>query len=323
MKEQPSADDAAAITSSMSTQVRLSPSLTPLSPLDSSRNTRIMSILNVTPDSFSDGGVNDANDRASLKATIISHLENGATIIDIGGQTSKPNAVSISAEEEISRVLPAILVVKEIEAANPHYSSAISVDTYRASVAKTAIEAGAHIVNDISAGLLDPDMLPTVAKLGCTYIMMHMRGTPSTMTSAESTTYNGDLIQIIGSELLARVQAAEAVGIRRWRMILDPGIGFAKTQSQNLELLRRFGDLRDFPGLRGIPWLVGASRKRFIGQITGVKEAKERVMGTAATMVAAVQGGADIVRVHDVKEMVEVMKMADALYRGNEDAVAH
>ncbi|TLD38944.1 folic acid synthesis protein-like protein [Venturia nashicola] len=315
------ADEPSARKGSMSTQVQLSPSLPPLSPLDPYRKTEIMSILNVTPDSFSDGGVNDTTDMTSLKATITAHLENGAKIIDIGGQTSKPGAVSITAEEETSRILPAIKVIKEIAAANKHYSPAISIDTYRASVAKTAIEAGAHIVNDISASLLDADMLPTIAKLGCTYIMMHMRGTPSTMTNPENTTYNGDLIQIIGSELLARVQAAEAAGIRRWRMILDPGIGFAKTKEQNLELLRRFGELRDFDGLQGIPWLVGTSRKGFIGKITGVEEAGERVMGTAVTVVAAIQGGADIIRVHDVKEMVEVQKMADALYRGSIEKV--
>lgn len=315
-KETSNVNGTAAEASSMSTQVQLSPSLPPLSPLDPFRKTKIMSILNVTPDSFSDGGVNDTTDMASLRATIVNHLEDGARIIDIGGQTSKPGAISITAEEEISRILPAIRVVKQLKATNPQYSFAISIDTYRASVAATAIEAGAHIINDISAGLLDPDMLLTIANLGCTYIMMHMRGTPSTMTNAENTTYNGDLIQIVGSELLARVQAAEAAGIRRWRMILDPGIGFAKTQDQNLELLRRFGELRDFPGLQGIPWLVGTSRKGFIGKITGVKEASERVMGTAVTMTAAIQGGADIIRVHDVNEMVEVQRMADALYRG-------
>ncbi|QDS69374.1 hypothetical protein FKW77_004397 [Venturia effusa] len=314
-KQQSSADGDSATASTMSTQVQLSPSLPPLSPLDPFRNTKIMSILNVTPDSFSDGGVNNANDTASLEATIVSHLKDGARIIDVGGQTSKPNAVSITAEEEISRVLPAVRLIKEIQANNPQYPSAISIDTYRASVAKAAIEAGAHMVNDISAGLLDPDMLPTVAKLGCTYIMMHMRGTPQTMTNTSNTTYDGDLIQIVGSELLSRVRAAEAAGIRRWRMILDPGIGFAKTQDQNLELLTRLGELRSFPGLQNIPWLVGTSRKGFIGKITGVQEAKERVMGTAVTMVAAIQGGADVVRVHDVKEMVEVAKMADALYR--------
>lgn len=315
-KEESSVNDPSARKSFMSTQVQLSSSLPPLAPLDPYRKTQIMSILNVTPDSFSDGGVNNTTDMASLKATITAHLENGAKIIDIGGQSSKPGAISITAEEEISRILPAIQAIREITAANDHFPCAISIDTYRASVAKAAIEAGAHIINDISAGLLDADMLLTIAKLRCTYIMMHMRGTPSTMTTPQHTTYNGDLVHTVGSELLTRVRAAEAAGIRRWRMLLDPGIGFAKTGEQNVELLRRFGELRGFAGLQGIPWLVGTSRKGFIGRITGVAEAKERVLGTAVTVVAAVQGGADVVRVHDVREMVEVRKMADALYRG-------
>lgn len=303
-------------TASMSTQVELSPSLPPLSPLFLSRKTQVMSILNLTPDSFSDGGINNPAEMDTLSSTITAHLAYGATIIDIGGQTSRPGAVSITAEEEISRIIPAIRFLKEYEASNPNRGLAISIDTYRASVAKQAIEAGAHIINDISAGLLDPDMFSTVAKLGCTYILMHMRGTPETMTSKGNTTYDGDLIQIVGSELLTRVRAAEAAGIRRWRMILDPGIGFAKNLQQNLELLRRLGELRDFPGLQGIPWLVGTSRKGFIGKITDVGVAGERMLGTAATVTAAVQGGADIVRVHDVKEMGEVVRMSDALYRG-------
>lgn len=172
-----------------------------------------MSILNLTPDSFSDGGINDLTDANSLKSTIKSHYRNGARIIDIGGQTSKPGAVSITAEEEIARVLPVIRLCKDLELEQGPCQDqickfAISIDTYRADVAEKAILAGAHIINDISAGLLDPDMLPTVARLGCTYILMHMRGTPKTMNSYPHTTYNGDLIQIVGSELLARVQAA-------------------------------------------------------------------------------------------------------------------
>ncbi|KAK4692217.1 hypothetical protein P7C71_g4942, partial [Lecanoromycetidae sp. Uapishka_2] len=123
------------------------------------------------------------------------------------------------------------------------------------------------------------------------------------------------VISGVGNELLARVREAEKVGIRRWRIMLDPGIGFAKTQAQNVELLRRFAELREFEGLRGFPWVVGASRKGFIGKITGVSDAKERVWGTAATVAAAIQGGADIVRVHDVAEMGQVARMADAIWR--------
>ena len=142
---------------------------------------------------------------------------------------------------------------------------------------------------------------------------MHMRGTPDTMTKL--TDYPDGIIEGVGNELLARVWEAERAGIRRWRIMLDPGIGFAKTQAQNIELLRRLGELRDFEGLRGFPWVVGASRKGFIGKVTGVEQASERKWGTAATVAAAVQGGADVVRVHDVQEMGQVVKMADAIWR--------
>jgi 2-amino-4-hydroxy-6-hydroxymethyldihydropteridine diphosphokinase/dihydropteroate synthase len=182
-------------------------------------------------------------------------------------------------------------------------------------VAKKAIMAGAHIVNDISGGLLDPYMLKTLARLGCTVILMHMRGTPETMMEKRFTTYKGDLIATVGNELRERISAAEAAGIRRWRIILDPGIGFAKNQEQNLELLRRFNELREYPGLEGLPWVVGVSRKSFIGRITGVQEPKDRTWGTAGAVTAAVQGGADIVRVHDVDEMAKVVRMADAIWR--------
>lgn len=147
---------------------------------------------------------------------------------------------------------------------------------------------------------------------------MHMRGNPATMNKL--TKYNPEgLIPTIAQELLQRVAAAEEAGIRRWRIILDPGIGFAKTGAQNIEILRRIDELRDWPGLRGLPWLLGSSRKNFVGKITGVKEPKDRVWGTAATVAAAVQGGADIVRVHDVPEMSQVVKMADAIWRNRVD----
>lgn len=291
----------------------LGPACDPIRTLDPSRRTQVMSILNVTPDSFSDGGVNQTTDTEALKATIASHIAAGATIIDVGGQSSRPNAPDITAEEEIARILPAIAAIKSLPQAK---NIAISVDTYRASVAEAAINAGAHIINDISAGLLDPEMLPTIARLGCTYIMMHMRGTASTMQSAENTFYPAGVIKGIKKELFARVRVAIQAGIRRWRIILDPGLGFAKTVEQNVEILRKFPELRDSSGqFKSIPWLVGSSRKGFIGKITGVAEAKDRVGGTAATVTAAIQGGAEIVRVHDVEEMVQVVKMADEMYR--------
>lgn len=271
-----------------------------------------MAILNLTPDSFSDGGLQSFTDPASMLPTLQSYLDQTrpVTILDIGGQSTRPHAPQTSAEEEISRILPTIKLIR----ADPSFKKiAISVDTYRASVATAAIEAGADIVNDVSAGQLDADMLPTIAKLGCTCILMHMRGTPDTMTKL--TDYPDGIINGVGSELLARVEEAEKAGIRRWRIMLDPGIGFAKTQAQNIEILRRFRELRDSEGLRGFPWVVGSSRKGFIGKITGVEEASERKWGTAATIAAAVQGGADVVRVHDVREMGQVVTMADAIWR--------
>ncbi|KAH0290684.1 folic acid synthesis protein, partial [Aureobasidium sp. EXF-3399] len=280
--------------------------------LEHTRPTHIMSILNTTPDSFSDGGLNSPTDETALRKTISSHIRRGATIIDIGGQSSRPNAADVTAEEEIQRVLPAIKIIRSLPEGS---NTCISVDTYRATVAEEAIKAGAHIINDISGGLLDADMLPTVGRLGCTVCLMHMRGTPATMTSAENCSYPDGLIPTIANELLDRVRAAEAAGIRRWRIILDPGIGFAKTTEQNLEILRRMSDLRSWPGLVGLPWLLGSSRKGFIGKITGVVDAKERTWGTAATVTAAVQGGADMVRVHDVDEMAKVTKMSDAIWR--------
>ena len=290
----------------------LSPQLPPLSSQKLTRDTHVMAILNLTPDSFSDGGLHSTTDPSPLLPTIKEYLAapNPITILDIGGQSTRPHAPQISPDEELSRVLPTIKLLRS----DPSFSSlAISVDTYRASVAAAAIAAGANIINDVSAGQMDPEMLPTIAKFGCTCILMHMRGTPETMNTL--TSYPNGIITGVGSELLARVREAEEAGIRRWRIILDPGIGFAKTQAQNLELLRRFSELRDFEGLRGFPWVVGASRKSFIGRITGVEDAKERKWGTAAAITAAVQGGADVVRVHDVGEMGQVVKMADAIWR--------
>ena len=290
----------------------LSPQLAPLSSQNPTRPTHVMAILNLTPDSFSDGGLHSTTDPSKLLPTVKAYLATPTpiTILDIGGQSTRPHAPQISPDEEISRTLPTIKLLRS----DPSFATlAISIDTYRASVATAAITAGANIINDVSAGQMDPEMLPTIARLGCTCILMHMRGTPETMNSR--TDYPDGIMAGVGSELVARVREAEEAGIRRWRIILDPGIGFAKTQAQNLELLRRFSELRDFEGLKGFPWVVGASRKSFIGRITGVEDAKERKWGTAAAITAAVQGGADVVRVHDVEEMGQVVKMADAIWR--------
>ncbi|KAH8162693.1 hypothetical protein CIB48_g5564 [Xylaria polymorpha] len=310
-----------------------------LRPLRSARPTQVMAILNVTPDSFSDGGVHLPPSRvesqtmaeeqkneaayqvslssppsptylASLRSTIQHFIASGATMIDVGGQSTAPGAPEVSVSEELSRVLPAISLIRSMPEAK-HVS--VSIDTYRAAVAEAAVAEGADIVNDVSAGLLDDAMLPTMARLGCTVCLMHMRGTPATMSLMNE--YPEGLIPTLAEELRERVAAAEQAGIRRWRIILDPGMGFAKVGDQNLEILRHMPELKRWPGLEGLPWLLGSSRKSFIGKITGVTKPGDRIHGTAATVTAAVQGGADIVRVHDVLEMAQVVKMADAIFR--------
>ena len=270
-----------------------------------------MLILNMTPDSFSDGGMHAPVDASAVATRTMSALRSaGAHILDIGGQSTRPGAEDVGADEELSRILPTIRAIRHAPGGN---DICISVDTFRAHVAAEAIAAGADFINDVSAGAMDDEMLPTVARLGVTVCLMHMRGTPSTMNGLAA--YPDGVVPTVARELARRVQAAEEAGIPRWRMVLDPGIGFAKTQTQNLELLRSFSDLRDFEDLRGLPWLVGPSRKAFIGRITGVSDARDRVWGTATAVSAAVAGGADIVRVHDASEMTQVVRMADAIWR--------
>lgn len=295
--------------SSVTPLARSSPALTPLV---HDRKTHVMAILNVTPDSFSDGGRHNLSD---LSGAIVDLVRGGATIIDVGGQSTAPGRPEVTAEEEAARVIPAVELIRSLPEAR---DVAISVDTYRASVAERAVASGADIINDVSAGTLDPDMLSTVARLGKTICLMHMRGTPRTMM--DLTSYPDGLVPTVASELLARVAAAQEAGIRRWRVMLDPGIGFAKTGAQNLELLRTLGELRRWPGLEGLPWLVGASRKGFVGKATGAEQPSERIWGTAATVAAAVQGGADVVRVHDAREMAMVAAMSDAIWRSGRDS---
>ncbi|KAJ5485113.1 Folic acid synthesis protein fol1 [Penicillium diatomitis] len=289
----------------------ISASFPSLHATDPTRNTHVMAILNLTPDSFSDGGVHSPTDMSKLTETVRKFIASGATIIDVGGESSRPGSTPVGADEEIARVVP---VIAHIRKAIPEAAKiAISIDTYRARVAEAACAAGADIINDISGGLLDPDMLATAARIGKSIILMHMRGTPQTMTGLAS--YPNGVIPEVTAELRERIAAAEAAGIRRWRIILDPGLGFAKNQPHDLEILRKLDRLKTAEGLECFPWLMGPSRKRFIGHITGVKTPRERVWGTASTVTASVAGGADIVRVHDVHEMWQVTKVADAIYR--------
>jgi len=281
---------------------------------DPSRKTYVMAILNLTPDSFSDGGIHNTNDMSALKLTVANFIAAGADIIDVGGQSTRPRADLLGPEEELKRILPIVSAIREMEEAK---SVAISIDTFHADVARETILAGADIINDVSAGLLDERMLSTVAELGKTIILMHMRGNPQSMTTL--TDYPDGVIRGVSRELGERVKAAKDAGIPPWHIILDPGLGFAKNQPQNLELLRSLRMLREDPesgdSIKNFPWLMGPSRKGFIGNITGVEEASKRAYGTAAAVTASIEGGAEIVRIHDVSEMVQVTKMADAIYR--------
>lgn len=292
----------------LSTLTPIRGSVPPLNALRARRKTQVMGILNVTPDSFSDGGTHASAD--SLRDTILAFVRGGATMIDVGGQSTAPGRPDVGADEEIARVVPAIELIRSLPEAS---GIGVSVDTYRASVAEAAVAAGADVINDVSAGQLDAAMLSTAARLGTTVCLMHMRGDPGTMSALND--YPDGIVATVARELLVRVREAEAAGVRRWRIILDPGLGFAKVGEQNLEVLRRLEELRAWPGLEGLPWLLGSSRKSFIGKVTGVPKPMDRVFGTAATVAAAVQGGADIVRVHDVLEMGQVVKMADAIWR--------
>ncbi len=265
--------------------------------------TYIMGVLNITPDSFSDGGEFDTVEKALVQARSL--RDAGADILDIGGQSTRPQAVDISLEAEIDRVIPVV------EAVRQEMDLPISVDTTRAAVASAAIAAGADMINDISGATYDPAMLPTVAKLNVPIMLMHIRGTPQTMQ--QLTDYQ-DLIGELIAFLQERVEAAARAGVRRDLIAIDPGIGFAKTATQNIEILRH---LSAFQSLN-CPLLVGVSRKSFIGHILKQPDPKQRVWGTAAACCAAIAHSADILRVHDIREMQDVCRVADAIWRSRQ-----
>ncbi|NER98748.1 MAG: dihydropteroate synthase [Symploca sp. SIO1B1] len=266
--------------------------------------TYLMGVLNVTPDSFSDGG--EFNTPAAALAQAQRLVDAGADIIDIGGQSTRPGAQTVAEAEELQRVLPVV------EAVRSSLNVPISVDTNRASVAEKAVAAGADVVNDISGGTFDPDMLPVVAQLHVPIILMHMRGTPQTMQ--QLTDYQ-DLIGEIYQFLEGQIVAALAAGIERSHLIIDPGIGFAKTFEQNLSILRQ---LPIFHSL-DVPLLIGVSRKSFIGHILNQPNPKNRVWGTAAACCSAIAAGAELLRVHDVLEMRDVSLVADAIWRKSDN----
>ncbi|CAO3574353.1 unnamed protein product [Mortierella alpina] len=273
--------------------------------------TLIMGILNTTPDSFSDGGDYSTTEAAVLRAQQL--MEDGAHIIDIGGMSTRPNAEEITEEEEIRRVVPVIQLLRARGFVAP-----ISVDTFRAIVADKAIEAGADLINDVTAGRRDPAMYSVMAKWNVPVCLMHMRGDSKSMMSQTDYGANNDVVGEIARDLNKSVQRAIAAGVHRWNIIVDPGIGFAKDSEQNLQVLRRLPELiQDAAAspLAGYPCLVGPSRKAFIGQLTQQQDATKRTWGTAAACTASVAGGAHIVRVHDVKEIRDVIKVSDAIWR--------
>jgi dihydropteroate synthase len=269
--------------------------------------TYLMGVLNVTPDSFSDGGQFNTPDAALAQAHALAAA--GADVLDVGGQSTRPQAETVSLAAELERVVPTIAAIRQAG-----ITLAVSVDTTRAAVAKAAIDAGANWVNDISGATYDPEMLPTVAALGVPIVLMHIRGTSKTMQ--QLTDYE-NLIAEITQFLQQRVEQAIDAGIPVDHIAIDPGIGFAKTVAQNLEILRRVRELRAI----GYPLLVGASRKSFIGHILSQPDPQQRVWGTAAACCAAIAGGADMLRVHDVEEIRDVSRVADAIWRSPECGV--
>lgn len=260
----------------------------------------LLGVLNVTPDSFSDGG-EEALDPETATVRAVEMLDEGAHVIDIGGESTRPYADPVDPEEEQRRVVP---VINRLLASRP--GAVVSVDTYRASTARASLAAGAHIVNDVTALRAEPEMASVVAEAGCPVVLMHMQGEPKTMQ--ENPRY-GDVVREVAEFLSERAEHAISAGVAPENIVLDPGIGFGKTTEHNLQLLNR---LRELTAL-GYPLLVGASRKGFIGRVTGAGSAGYRVPGTVATSVLAYERGARLFRVHDVRENREALQMAAAV----------
>lgn len=259
----------------------------------------VMGVLNVTPDSFSDGGAYDDLGAAFAHASLMA--EAGADIIDLGGESTRPGSATVSPAEELERVG---VVVEEL-VRTPGLP--VSIDTRHAEVARACVDAGAAIINDVS-GFRDAEMVAVAAACDAGLVVMHMLGEPGTMQDGPR--YD-DVVAEVCAYLAEQARALEAAGVARERIAIDPGIGFGKTTAHNLELLRRLPELVSL----GYPVLVGASRKRFIGEIAGEAVPARRVAGSVAAALAATAAGADIVRVHDVAETVQALAVADAIGR--------
>lgn len=257
-----------------------------------------MGVLNVTPDSFSDGGQFADPEAAILHGRKLAAA--GADVVDVGGESTRPGSAGIDLATELERVLP---VVSRLSAEG----IVVSIDTAKAEVAAAAVEAGAEVINDVAAGA-DPDMLAVMADTGAGAVLMHMQGTPRTMQEAP---HYEDVVTEVRDFLLSRAARAEVAGVPGRSIMLDPGIGFGKTVDHNLQLLRRLGDLV----ATGYPVLVGTSRKGFLGELTGVAEPRERDVATAATTALAVAAGAAMVRVHDVESSRQAAVVSFAVSR--------
>lgn len=278
------------------------------------KQTYVMGILNVTPDSFSDGGKHGNAEAAAEEALRL--WEAGAHIIDVGGESTRPMAAPVSADEELARVIP---VIERVLKRNPEV--VMSIDTMKAKVAEEAVRAGAQIVNDISGGEADENMLGVIARLSVPCVLMHLRGNSRTMRSEENTRY-ADLASDVHDSLQRRALAAEMAGINRWNIILDPGVGFSFQAHQNLELIRSLFLLRPL----GLPLLVGPSRKGFLGELLKEKSllfpekaegasSQARLWATAGVVSSCAMYGADIVRVHDLPQMAQLLGIVDSVSR--------
>ena len=270
------------------------------------KQTLIMGVLNVTPDSFSDGGLYDTVEAAVAHARAL--VADGAHILDIGGESTRPATFGdkspLPLQEEIARILP---VIARLHAEMP--SVPLSVDTYKAEVARTALDAGASLVNDISGLTYDPLMAALVAERNVPVVLMHLPGRPRDLPLRP---VYADVVAEVLAFFERQIAYAQSQGVRRDRIWLDPGLGFGKTAAHNLELLRRLPELKALD----LPLVVGASRKKFLGKILGTDDPNDRKDGTAATVALSIAYGADMVRVHDVREMARVAKVSDAIVRG-------
>jgi len=277
--------------------------------LELGKRTLIMGIVNVTPDSFSDGGLYLDSEKAATHALQL--LDEGADIIDVGGESTRPgakvavSAAAVSEEEELRRVLPVITALKQ-----QRPDAIISIDTYKASVARAAVAAGTEIVNDVSGLRWDAQMARTIAEIKCGVVLMHMRGRPEEWRTLPPP---GDIVLLVKRELREWVEAAVLAGVRRERIALDPGFGFGKNFEQNYPLLARFQELQSL----GFPLVAGTSRKSFLGR-TLAKDGKDatvadRLYGNLAAHAALILKGAHILRTHDVKAAVEAARVADAI----------